>query len=304
MSVNSQLLDRAIGTLVGVVAAERSLSWMLEAHKYLPKHCVATETLSSHDCQRYPFAADNMRLIADSLIGCKGNDLKDQMSRLIAWHAASPNHSLPESLNVALDSAHENNFLFAGTDEVGLSDGAHLCRIAPIAIVNRNASPRQFFVESTLNASLTHASQHCQDVAKFVAWFIRRALHRLPSDSITAYLPLEQQFSDYISLFWHQDVVAIIEGNYRRKNIEDIKQYTTTLGCLKRVLWCLHNSASYTDAVQLAIDVQHSSFNIVPVTGMLAGAWYGYSNISTNIITNLDDVEELKSRAEALLAMS
>lgn len=67
---------------------------------------------------------------------------------------------------------------------------------------------------------------------------------------------------------------------------------------LEASVWCLYNTESYREAVELAVNLGGDTDTIGAITGSLAGLYYGYEGIPAEWIEDLRGKEQLMAVAE------
>lgn len=78
----------------------------------------------------------------------------------------------------------------------------------------------------------------------------------------------------------------------------DIKSTGFVVDSLEASVWCLYNTKSYREAVELAVNLGGDTDTIGAITGSLAGLYYGYENIPNEWLEELRGKDQLMEIAE------
>jgi len=76
-------------------------------------------------------------------------------------------------------------------------------------------------------------------------------------------------------------------GNYKSLSRDFIRSSGYVIDTLEAAMWAVYSTNSFEDALVLAVNLGEDSDTVGAVTGQLAGALYGYSNIPIRWLDNL-----------------
>ena len=98
----------------------------------------------------------------------------------------------------------------------------------------------------------------------------------------------------------HVALRAIAAGEWRGKLREAIRSTGYVVDTLEAALWCVDRTASFEEALVLAVNLAGDSDTVGAVTGQLAGALYGASAIPQRWLEPLAWRERIEQTALAL----
>jgi ADP-ribosyl-[dinitrogen reductase] hydrolase len=121
-----------------------------------------------------------------------------------------------------------------------------------------------------------------------------------------------QQGLDRIELVYQKDPyrqqMSHFERVFSRKiatlPIDNINSEGYVIDTLEASLWCFLNTASYAEAVLIAVNLGEDTDTTATVTGGLAGIYYGFGNIPKewiNTIARKEDIVALANRLETAI---
>ena len=164
-----------------------------------------------------------------------------------------------------------DNFPYKGMSVNDGSGNGGLMRIAPAILVS--ASPARAIELGVAQTILTHGNAECLEYS------------RILSEEL-----------------WHGEPLAKY-SNYRhpvgidRKDVMSGGYVKETYQC---AMWAFHYTDTFEDAVITAVNRGYDSDTCGAVTGMIAGAYYGYSKIPTRFTDELMWHDELVTAATKL----
>ncbi|WP_312893308.1 ADP-ribosylglycohydrolase family protein [Methylobacterium sp. PvR107] len=74
-------------------------------------------------------------------------------------------------------------------------------------------------------------------------------------------------------------VQAVMDGSYKGKARSEIRSSGYVIHTLEAALWCLSETSTFRDAVLLAFNLGDDADTIAAVTGQIAGALYGITEV-------------------------
>jgi ADP-ribosyl-[dinitrogen reductase] hydrolase len=274
--MDDAIVDRARGALFGLAVGD-ALGTTLEfsSRDRFPRH---TEMTGGGPFRLEPgqWTDDtSMALaLADSLIKCGKFDAFDLMKRFVSWWREGEYSCTGRCFDIggttsdALARFERTRDPFAGsTDETSAGNGS-LMRLAPVVLFA--------FDDAALTAQLavdqsrtTHAAVQATEACAFFAALLQRAIAGEPKDQVLA------------TMVWngHEAVKSIARGDWRGRSRDGIRSSGYVIDTLEAALWAVEKTDSFEDALILAVNLADDADSVGAVTGQLAGALYGASNI-------------------------
>jgi ADP-ribosyl-[dinitrogen reductase] hydrolase len=293
--------DRAHGALVGLAVGD-ALGTTLEftERDRLPHHTEMTG--------RGPFALEpgcwtddtSMALaLADSLIHCRGFDATDLMNRFVNWWQFGQYSPTGECFDIgittrqALERYENTRNPFAGRSEEHSAGNGSLMRLSPVALFALDDAERCRHIAAEQSRT-THAAPQAVESCMYFADLLRRAILGEAKDSLLA------------ATEWagHKMLQAIAGGAWLGKARADIRSSGYVIHTLEAALWAVDQTASFEDAVILAVNLADDADSVGAVTGQLAGAIYGASAIPPRWIAPLAWHGRIVRMADGLLSLS
>ena len=99
-----------------------------------------------------------------------------------------------------------------------------------------------------------------------------------------------------------QVIMEIVHGSWEDKARGEIASSGYVAHSLEAALWCMNDSEDFSSAVLLAANLGDDADTTAAITGQLAGALYGLSDIPEHWLKVLAWREELEGLAERLIA--
>jgi ADP-ribosyl-[dinitrogen reductase] hydrolase len=233
--------------------------------------------------------------LADSLIANPQLDERDLMRRFVRWWRKGETSvndvcfDIGMTTESALSRFEETGEVFVNPDPNRAGNGS-LMRLAPVAIAAGGDVDRAVDLARRQSAC-THGAPVCLDACGLYAELLVEAISGAPKREVLGRRPV---------LFGHDDVAAIALGSYRVKKRHEIRSTGFVLATLEAALWAIWNSDSFEEALIKAINLAGDADTVGAVTGQLAGAIYGTSNIPSGWLDVLACRGTLEERAEAL----
>ncbi|MBB1127204.1 ADP-ribosylglycohydrolase family protein [Thiospirillum jenense] len=218
--------------------------------------------------------------IAESLVKNQGYHPASIMRNFASWMTTgefSFNHRRVD-IGVTTSQAISHYLTDPSTPYHGLNDedsqgNGSIMRLSPIFTYYRHDA-----IEGTRVAMdqslLTHAHPTCVEYCKKCADVV--------------YLAYQNQF--------HTDVLT-----HKTTRYQDVKSRGFVIDTYNAACYALGNSHSFEEAVVLAVNLGDDADTVGAVTGMFAGAYYGYSNIPERWVSKLLWLEYLNEMSELLL---
>lgn len=293
-------LDRAKGALLGLAVGD-ALGVPLEFEER-DVHPLVTEMIGGgpFDLAIGEWSDDtSMALsLADSLIANPQLDECDLMRRFVRWWRKGENsvNGVCFDIGVTTESAlsrfEETGEVVINADPNRAGNGS-LMRLAPVAMVAGGDVDLAADLARRQSAC-THGAPVCLDACAFYAELLVEAIAGAPKREVLGRRPI---------LFGHDDVADIALGSYRVKKRDEIRSTGFVLDTLESALWAIWNSDSFEEALINAVNLAGDADTVGAVTGQLAGAIYGTSNIPQRWLDALMHRGSLEGRASALVRL-
>lgn len=236
--------------------------------------------------------------LASSLLACDGFDAADQMDRYLCWketgYLSSNGRCFDVGLQVltALGNYRATGNPFSGSTAPDSAGNGCIMRLAPVPMFFFGESDQalHFSVES---ARTTHAASECLDACRLFAAMLLPALAgRSKEDILFAGLGLQ---------FEEARVIELATGNYRNKDVDEIKSSGYVIHSLEAALWCFDRTSNFRSAILAAVNLGNDADTVAAICGQLAGAYYGVEGIPAAWLERLSMREHIEQLADGLL---
>ena len=232
--------------------------------------------------------------LAESLIK-DGFNLQSQMNRYVKWfndgYLSSKKKAFGIGRNTSLaitDYIQNNNFPPQRENAAG---NGSIMRLAPIPMYYINNFDKTIYY-SGKSSLTTHNNIMAIDSCKYLGAFIFNAINGKNKEYLINGL--------FKNLDIDERVFERVKGNYKTKDLSEIKSDAFVLNTLEASLWCFYNSNDYKSAVSLAINLGGDTDTTASVTGQMAGSFYGIDDIPKNWINKLAKKELILSLIRGL----
>lgn len=227
--------------------------------------------------------------LAQSLIENDDFDAKNLLSKFSAWMEIASNTSTGVCVGVGQNTLRTlGDFRRLGRLEAlpfgAKNDGnGSLMRLAavPCKYVNDLELARSI---SAQQSQTTHASRIASETCVYLSKLLVKLLNGKEYQSVKQSL-LEQEWSYALS--------SVIEQNYAGYSEAGVRSGGYVLDTLQASLWSVENSDTFEAAVLKAVNLGDDADTTGAVTGQLAGALHGYSNIDHKLKSHLIDERKL-----------
>ena len=216
--------------------------------------------------------------LADSLIAKPDFDAEDLMNRFVNWWQHGYNsHSgvcfdIGMTTQAALTKYLDTGNPYAGNRDPKSAGNGSIMRLAPVVLAFHSNKARLVEV-ARLQSRTTHAAEECEDYCA-----------RLASDLHDIVFSNERPHSDLTK--------SIVRTSGYVKDTYDA------------AIWSVASTDNFKDALITSVNLGGDADTIGAVTGQLAGAKYGYSQIPKVWLDTLVWREKIEQRAEALIVLS
>jgi ADP-ribosyl-[dinitrogen reductase] hydrolase len=281
---DTAIRDRALGALVGLAVGD-AVGTTLE-FKVRDSYPRLTDMVGGG-----PFALEAgqwtddtaMALaLADSLIACGKLDETDLMQRFLSWYQDGAYSCTGTCFDIGITTRQalmrfdrDGDPIAGDTDPMSAGNGS-VMRLAPIAL-------RYFDDGANLVDAAARQSRTTHAAPEAVEGCI--AFARVLAEAISGHLrshvlrPRDTEYAGQIA-----DVLA---GSWRSKARADISSSGYVIHSLEAAFWCVSRTANFRDAILLAANLGDDADTVAAITGQLAGALYGASNIPDDWLAKL-----------------
>jgi len=239
--------------------------------------------------------------LAESLIECRGFDLKDQMERYVRWwldgHLSSTNRcfDIGNTVRSALSSFRLDCIAASGsTDRFSAGNGS-IMRLAPVPIYFHDADEAIYYAAESSRG--THQAAACLDACRYLGGIIRGLLDGATKEEVLAphYHPAGKSWDGM-----DPAIAAIAAGSFKEKNPPEIRGSGYVVQSLEAALWAFHRSKSFEDGALLAVNLGEDADTTGAIYGQMAGAYYGLNGIPAGWLEKLHGREMILDFATKL----
>lgn len=235
--------------------------------------------------------------LADSLIAHPGFDAGDLMRRFTNWYhwgeysCTGMCFDIGITTREALLRFERTGDPFAGSPDPMAAGNGSLMRLAPVALRHlRDGDAARHLAAA--QSRTTHAAPQAVEACAFFVELLREAIAGRPKAEVLA------------PRAWDGDpaVQAIAAGAWRGKPREAIESTGYVIHTLEAALWAVEKTASFGEAVVLAVNLGGDADTVGAVAGQLAGALHGVSGMPKRWLDLLAWRTRLQEAADRLLA--
>ena len=227
--------------------------------------------------------------LAQSLIekGCFNAD--DLLKRFSRWLEKGENTSTGVSVGVGQNTLRTlGDFWRNGTlvaERLGnKNDGnGSLMRLSPVACHAFHDLARVRDLASAQSRT-THASEVADECCQFLGELLARIISGQSYHAAKANLHKSE---------WSYPLTSILEADYKVLGESGIKSTGYVVETLQAAIWAVENSPSFNTAILKAVNLGDDADTIGAVTGQIAGAIHGYSQIPKHLKTGLNNERKL-----------
>jgi ADP-ribosylglycohydrolase len=224
--------------------------------------------------------------LAESLIHCKGFDLKDQLTRYCDWYHNGHLSSNGECFDCGCTTQSAlRHFEQTGDPLSGLTypysaGNGSLMRLAPVPLAFAG-TPQRAIEYSGESSKSTHALDLCVDACRYYGALITGAVMGYTKEQILAphFCPVDHYW-DLKPLAGR--IYAIADGSFREKEPPEIKGSGYIVNSLEAALWAFARTDSFHDGCLAAVNLGDDADTTGAIYGQLAGAYYGINGIPEN----------------------
>lgn len=248
--------------------------------------------------------------LADS-IATVGWDLDDQAKRYVSWwrNGAYSVNGRCFDIGITTRSSlarfeRQGDGRSSGDPASTASGNGSIMRLAPVPIRYTGLFPDEIEELASLAAEsslTTHASPQCQSACRYMALVLAGLIHGLDRDEVLAadWEPLEQlrQLEPL-----HPEVEEVASGSFREIQPPAIKGSGYVVKSLEAALWAFHDAKTFEEAVLRAVNLGDDADTTGAVCGQFAGAFWGETGISPELLDGLAKLEMIEQALTRLLS--
>ena len=229
--------------------------------------------------------------LAESLNETVGFDPTDQMMRYSRWYRDGHLSSTGRCFDIGNTTAgalwrfEKGQEPYSGSQCRNTAGNGSLMRLAPVPLFYE-ADPALAIGNSALSSRTTHAATAAVDSCRYFAALIFGCLRGCPKEEL-----LSGVYEPYAGC-WREsplcdEVRAVAEGSFRRKNPPEIRGTGYVVDSLEAALWSFARTASFEEGALAAVNLGDDADTTGAVYGQLAGAFYGIDGIPTEWLDTL-----------------
>ena len=238
--------------------------------------------------------------LADSLLHNPSLDSADLLTRFWRWASEGENSSTGKAFGFgqnilqSLFDFNRSGVLKAGSKHRNANGNGSIMRLAPLIL--RYAYDVDTGLQLARTQSYTtHASELAADACACLLKMVHALLHGHSLDDALS-------LSDNPN--WHEEIRAIVRGDWRSKSRDDILSSGYVVATLEAAVWSVGTTHSFEEALIKAVNLAHDADTVGAVTGQIAGALYGVQSIPKRWMGVLAKREHLELRAQQLVDAS
>ena len=233
--------------------------------------------------------------VADSIMAHQGLDQDDLLRRFSRWLRHGDNSCTGSCVGAGNTTSEairrferSENLISELTDPEFAGSGS-LMRLAPVAMYWHRE--REDALKAARDQSLTtHGTPAAVEACAYFADVLLDAIESHPKEHVLRLRPWPAD----------KDVDAVACGSWIGKQRADIRSSGYVIHTLEAALWSVSQAENFRDAVVLAANLGDDADTVAAVTGQLAGAVWGVSDIPKAWIYRLAWQQRIRKLAAAL----
>jgi len=241
--------------------------------------------------------------LADS-IASVGWDLNDQARRYVEWWKTGKYSVNGRCFDIGITTSHAlNNFqanqdaLASGDTSERASGNGSIMRLAPVPIRYAELYPNKIEELSCLadESSLpTHPSEQCRSACRYLAIVLAALVRGEDRAAVLSpdWRPL-RLLNDIKPL--HALIQKVAQGSFRNKQPPAIEGSGWVVKSLEAALWAYHDADTFEESVLRAVNLGDDADTTGAISGQLAGAFWGESNIPGSLRSGLARMDMLEN---------
>ena len=237
--------------------------------------------------------------LADSLAASETLDCRDLMDRFVRWWQdgdySCTGHcfDIGNTTRQALDRYRRTGDPLAGSTDPRSAGNGSLMRLAPVALRFWHDRPR-LIATAADQSRTTHGAEEAVDACRAFAELLAEAIAGSPRADLLARRPFEGA----------PTVARVMAGSWRGRPRNRIRSSGYVVHTLEAAIWSVARTGDFRNAVLLAANLADDADTVAAVTGQLAGALYGLSDIPDDWLERVAWKDRLLEAAQRLLPAS
>jgi ADP-ribosylglycohydrolase len=235
--------------------------------------------------------------LAQSLIDCKGFDVKDQMQKYCKWEDEGYMSSTGECFDIGnttlktLNKFRATGEPYSGMTEDSSAGNGSIMRLAPIPMYYSN-NPEDALKYAALSSKTTHANVMCIDACRYMAGIIVGLLNGDSKETVLSsmYSPVKNYFNNELLC---DAVKEVASGSFKNKQPPDIKGTGFVVESLEAALWAFYNSDNFKDGALKAVNLGNDADTTGAVYGQMAGVLYDIPQEWLEIISIREKINKI-----------
>lgn len=236
--------------------------------------------------------------LAESLVAHPALDSRDLMDRFVAWYRRGEYSCTRTCFDIgiatraALARYERTGESFAGSTAPDTAGNGSLMRLAPVALVTL-ADPGEAERIAEDQSRTTHGAPQTVEACAYLVQLLRGAIRGetdvlrprpwigMATDGLRHrhFLSGANDALMPVALVGDAVIDALARGSWRGKGRDEIRSTGYVVHTLEAALWAVGTTATFEDALVLAVNLGDDADTVGAVTGQLAGAVYGASAI-------------------------
>lgn len=230
--------------------------------------------------------------LADSLMDREDLDEQELLSRFVNWWRLGTYSCTGKCFDIGIATRQAlvrwqstNDPCSGSTDPMSAGNGS-LMRLAPVAIRFWHDRARLRDVAERQSRT-THAAPEAVDACIVFAEMLADAIEGRSKPEV-----LRPRRESYVGA-----IGTIMGAQWRQKTRAEIRSTGYVAHSLEAAMWCVDRTTDYRGAVLMAANLGEDADTTAAVTGQLAGALYGASDIPEAWVTRVAWGDEIKEKA-------
>ncbi len=221
--------------------------------------------------------------LAESLLGGRGFDPRDQLERYVRWwregylSSTGKFFDIGTATRASLKRFLQTGEVWAGSTDPREAGNGSLMRLAPVPLFFAG-KPEKAVHLSGESSRTTHGARTCVDACRYLGGLIVGAVNGESKETLLSerYAPVPGLW-DREPLCPEVDLVA--RGSFKRREPPEIRGSGYVVESLEAALWAFHRTGSFREGCLAAVNLGDDADTTGAVYGQLAGAYYGAENI-------------------------
>jgi ADP-ribosyl-[dinitrogen reductase] hydrolase len=169
-----------------------------------------------------------------------------------------------------------------------------IMRLTPVPIMFHKKSCNECMNACELSSETTHSSVICKDACKMLGCILYSLINGAKRENIISLFPIYFKKEDI-----HPELHSIYDGEYLSKYEYQIKSSGYAVHTLEAALFCFMKTHDFKSCLLMAVNLGDDSDTVGCVTGQIAGAFYGITNIYSvvpswiNKLANKHDIDDI-----------